>query len=114
MSSDSDGCDMICPQKIALDRLRICLSCTHCVDPCCGGGCCEPKQKICELVELKHPGKAVVANGVKRLELSCPLGKWEAIHAKCVKCRRKTTIKETGSVCVFCENKRKLNGNRNR
>lgn len=79
--------------EVAAERQAICDTCPRNQDG------------VCELVELKHPGKAVIKDGVSRLSLRCPLGKWEAVKTVC-QCNRLAIIPEHQGVCFWCQNKR--------
>ena len=61
-----------CPQPPqpmpAMERRRvICDACKNNLDD------------ICEVVELQHPGRSCISEGILRPELRCPNGRWEAI-----------------------------------
>lgn len=82
------------------ERLAVCESKSGCR---CGDTCLP--------TEEKHPGKSSIQNGVQDIANACPLGHWPKVLERCPACTRAALVPE-GSICIYCENKRKLKGKR--
>lgn len=68
--------------------------------------CDKNNEGVCELIEAKYPGRAIISNGIRRPELNCPLGKWTVSPHPCDFCGRVT---QEPKRCRPCQNKLKLN-----
>jgi hypothetical protein len=87
--------------KYIMDRKNICVKCEHMKN----GDC----QKI---AENNGEYRANIMHGIRRKSLSCPVGKWKALHVECMGCGRVTTIDEKGNRCKQCVQKKSvLTGN---
>ena len=82
-------------------RASICRNCGHNV------------RGDCALVAMKHPGRASISHGVKRMELQCPEQRWSAIpkeQLRKTRCRKCTRLWHCNldQECAICVNLRTI------
>ena len=70
------------------------------------GKCFWNRDGVCKVVAAKHgKEKANILDGVHRLSLDCPIGKWKSITTVCPHCGRSIVVNETTGVCKWCKQK---------
>ena len=87
------------PLLILQQRQQICDACEH------------NKHGVCKVISRRHASaKAIIADGIKRGSLKCPVAKWNSIKRICPGCNRRIEVDEISNVCRWCDVKQKCGG----